>query len=115
MFVIFLTPFLVEIILVEIYLMLGRRIKLDLMILLKVTALGLAIVNLCVFSSCQGYTRTVSANTGYQSLTLLSPDIGILSSPHLDLLLLCHQYKPSHWDGDPHLYQGRTTRIIRAK
>ena len=57
---IILTPFLLEIILLEIYLMLGRKIKFHLMkFLLKGAALGLAIVNLCLHSSCHSYTRTV--------------------------------------------------------
>ena len=60
MFLIILTPFLLEIILLEIYLMLGRKIKFHLMkFLLKGAALGLAIVNLCLHSSCHSYTRTV--------------------------------------------------------
>ena len=60
MFLIILTPFLLEIILLEIYLMLGRKIKFHLMkFLLKGAALGLAIVNLCLHSSCHSETRTV--------------------------------------------------------
>ena len=72
-----LTPFLLEIILVEMFLMIGRKIKLikmgrniklHLNSLLKVIVLGLAIANLCLsYSKCDGSTRTVS----YSSKALL--------------------------------------------
>ena len=56
----FLTPFLLEIILVEGYLMLGRKIKFHLMkFILNVTALGSAIVNLCLCFNCDSYKRDV--------------------------------------------------------
>ena len=55
-------PLLVEIILVEIYLLLGvQQIKLYWMQgLLKVTALGLAIVNISLFNDCDKLTREVN-------------------------------------------------------
>ena len=93
-----LAPFLLEIILVEMFLVMGRRItliklgrkiKLHLHSLLKVIVLGLAIANLCISSSsCEGSTRTVSYSLKLYFTEPLLTDISILSPPHLGLLLL---------------------------
>ena len=108
-------PFLLEIILVEIYLLLlCQQIKLYWMKgLLKVTALGLAIVNIGLFSDCKSEgTRPVIKifHVGKSLIFLIIiTDICLFRPSRLVLPLLCDQHKSSHWHRDSHLYQGKQT------
>ena len=105
-------PFLLEIILVEIYLLvLCQQIKVYWMKgLLKVTALGLAIVNIGLFSDCTSEgTRPVIKlfYIGKNIFLIIITDICLFRPSRLVLPLLCDQHQSLHWYRDSHLSQGK--------
>ena len=103
-------PLLVEIILVEAYLLLIKRYLYWMKGLLKATSLILAIVNICLFSECtnENITRDVIMKFYILILMILIiyTDIGLFRTSCLVLPLLCDQHQSLHWYRDSHLSQG---------
>lgn len=98
-FLIVLAPFLLEIILFEVFLFHGQEVKYQYkQSLLRFTTIITTLINMCSFNYCDGFYRNVCIllSTIYE----LSDFVGVchINSAGLGLLFHCNQYQSSYWN-----------------